>query len=145
MPIYKDMLGCSKFVQPTSFEFQDVHHEDSVEIHDNISLIFRLENMQLSQSLVDRIGLELQQLPDTGDDQINQAISKLSTKDQADFAPSRYIQTEAEKKMMLSALMDKLSVASKKFEDEIKQKDFDEKFTSIREKLFKELDIDKDK
>lgn len=143
MPIYKDFLGCSKFVEPSSFEFQDVKHEDSIEIHDNISLIFRLENMQLSQTVVDRIGLELQQLPDLGDGEIDKAISKLSVKEQADFAPSRYIQTQAEKKMVLSSLMDKLKNVSKKFDDEVKQRDFDDKFTSIREKFFKELDDNK--
>ena len=113
---------------------EDLQHDfcdDGVSIHSDVTLLNRLSDMRLSQSLMDGILSRFTQLKDDMPQEIKDKFSALDDFKKMDFADSRYLQSLSDKKSALSSFIDDFD---KKLSD-LKESEEKDKLTTARKNL----------
>lgn len=94
------------YVPPIGEDLQHDFCDDGVSIHSDVTLLNRLSDLRLSQSLMDGILSRFTQLKDDMPDDLKEKFSALGDFDKMDFADSRYLQSLSDKKSALSSFID---------------------------------------
>jgi hypothetical protein len=105
------------YVPPVGEDLQHDFCDDGVSIHSDITLLNRMSDMRLSQSLMDGILSRFTQLKDDMPQEIKDKFSALDDFKKMDFTDSRYLQSLSDKKSALSSFID----------------DFDKKVTELKD------------
>ena len=119
------------YVPPIGEDLQHDFFDDGVSIHSDVTLLNRLSDMRLSQSLMDGILSRFTQVKDDMPKEISDKFAALDDFKKMDFTDSRYLQSLSDKKSALSSFIDdfdqKLS--------EMKESEEKNKLTSARKNL----------
>jgi hypothetical protein len=113
---------------------EDLQHDfcdDGVSIHSDITLLNRLSDMRLSQSLMDGILSRFTQVKDDMPQEIKDKFSALDDFKKMEFTDSRYLQSLSDKKSALSSFID----AFDKKVSEMKDSEEKSKLASARKNL----------
>lgn len=94
------------YVPPIGEDLQHDFCDDGVSIHSDVTLLNRLSDMRLSQSLMDGILSRFTQFKDDMPNEIKEKFSALDDFDKMDFTDSRYLQSLSDKKSALSSFID---------------------------------------
>lgn len=94
------------FVPPIGEDLQHDFCDDGVSIHSDITLLNRLSDMRLSQSLMDGILSRFNEIQDDMPNEIKDKFSALDDFQKMEFADSRYLQSLSDKKSALSSFID---------------------------------------
>jgi uncharacterized protein YdiU (UPF0061 family) len=94
------------YVPPVGEELQHDFCDDGVSIHSDITLLNRLSDMRLSQSLMDGILSRFTEIKDDMPSEIKEKFSALDDFTKMDFSDSRYLQSLSDKKSALSSFID---------------------------------------
>lgn len=94
------------YVPPIGEDLQHDFCDDGVSIHSDITLLNRLSDMRLSQSLMDGILSRFTQIKDDMPQEIHDKFSALDDFKKMDFVDSRYLQSLSDKKAALSSFID---------------------------------------
>ena len=105
------------YVPPVGEDLQHDYFDDGVSFHSDITLLNRLSDMSLSQSLMDGILSRFNQIKDDMPPEIMEKFSALDDFEKMDFTDSRYMQSLSDKKSALSSFID----------------DFDKKVTELKD------------
>lgn len=105
------------YVPPIGEDLQHDFSDDGVSIHSDVTLLNRLSDMRLSQSLMDGILSRFTEVKDDMPDEIKEKFSALDDFEKMDFTDSRYLQSLSDKKSALSSFID----------------DFDKKVTELKD------------
>lgn len=119
------------YVPPVGEDLQHDFCDDGVSIHSDITLLNRLSDMRLSQSLMDGI---LSRFTEVKDDMPQELLDKFSALDDfemMEFTDSRYLQSLSDKKNALSSFIDDFD----KQLSEIKDSQENSKLASARKNM----------
>ena len=105
------------YVPPIGEDLQHDFCDDGVSIHSDVTLLNRLSDMRLSQSLMDGILSRFTQIKDDMPNEIKEKFSALDDFKKMEFTDSRYLQSLSDKKSALSSFID----------------DFDKKLTEMKD------------
>jgi hypothetical protein len=105
------------YVPPIGEDLQHDFCDDGVSIHSDVTLLSRLSDMRLSQSLMDGILSRFTELKDDMPKEIQEKFSALDDFKKMEFTDSRYLQSLTDKKSALSTFID----------------DFDKKVTELKD------------
>lgn len=105
------------YVPPVGEDLQHDICETGISIHSDVTLLNRMSDMRLSQSLMDGILSRFIQIKDDMPKEISEQFSALDDFKKMDFADSRYLQSLSDKKSVLSSFID----------------DFDKKLSEMKE------------
>ena len=105
--------------------------EDGISIHSGVTLLNRLSDMRLSQSLMDGILSRFSQVKDDMPKEISESFAALDDFKKMDFADSRYLQSLSDKKAALSSFIEDFD---KKLSD-LKDSEQKNKLASARKNL----------
>ena len=94
------------YVAPIGEDLQHDFCDNGVSIHSDVTLLNRLSDMRLSQSLMDGILSRFAQIKDDMPQEILDKFSALDDFKKMDFADSRYLQSLSDKKSALSSFID---------------------------------------
>ena len=94
------------YVPPIGEDLQHDFCDNGVSIHSDITLLNRLSDMRLSQSLMDGILSRFAQIKDDMPDEIKDKFSALDDFKKMEFTDSRYLQSLSDKKSALSSFID---------------------------------------
>lgn len=94
------------YVPPVGEDLQHDFCDDGVSIHSDVTLLNRLSEMRLSQSLMDGILSRFNVIQDDMPDEIKEKFSALDDFTKMDFTDSRYLQSLSDKKSALSSFID---------------------------------------
>jgi hypothetical protein len=94
------------YVPPIGEDLQHDFCEDGVSIHSDVTLLSRLSDMRLSQSLMDGILSRFTELKDDMPQEIKDKFSALDDFKKMEFTDSRYLQSLSDKKSALSSFID---------------------------------------
>lgn len=94
------------YVPPIGEDLQHDFCDDGVSIHSDVTLLNRLSDMRLSQSLMDGILSRFTQVKDDMPNELKEKFSALDDFKKMDFADSRYLQSLSDKKSALSSFID---------------------------------------
>lgn len=94
------------YVPPIGEDLQHDICDDGVSIHSDITLLNRLSDMRLSQSLMDGILSRFSEIKDDMPAEIKDNFSALDDFDKMEFTDSRYLQSLSDKKSALSSFID---------------------------------------
>ena len=94
------------YVPPIGEDLQHDFYEDGVSIHSDVTLLNRLSDMRLSQSLMDGILSRFAQIKDDMSQEISEKFAALDDFKKMEFADSRYLQSLSDKKSALSSFID---------------------------------------
>ena len=94
------------YVPPIGEDLQHDFCDDGVSIHSDITLLNRLSDMRLSQSLMDGILSRFTQVKDDMPQEIKDKFSALDDFKKMEFTDSRYLQSLSDKKSALSSFID---------------------------------------
>lgn len=94
------------YVPPVGEDLQHDFCDDGVSIHSDVTLLNRLSDMRLSQSLMDGILSRFTQLKDDMPQEIKDKFSALDDFKKMEFTDSRYLQSLSDKKSALSSFID---------------------------------------
>lgn len=94
------------YVPPVGEDLQHDFCDVGVSFHSDITLLSRLSDMRLSQSLMDGILSRFSQIKDDMPDEIKDKFSALDDFQKMDFTDSRYLQSLSDKKSALSSFID---------------------------------------
>lgn len=94
------------YVPPIGEDLQHDICEDGISIHSDITLLNRLSDMRLSQSLMDGILSRFVQVKDDMPQEISEKFAALDDFKKMDFTDSRYLQSLSDKKSALSSFID---------------------------------------
>jgi hypothetical protein len=119
------------YVPPVGEDLQHDFCDDGVSIHSDVTLLNRLSDMRLSQSLMDGILSRFTQIKDDMPQEIKDKFSALDDFKKMDFADSRYLQSLSDKKSALSSFID----AFDKEVSEMKDSEEKSKLASARKNL----------
>lgn len=119
------------YVPPIGEDLQHDFCDDGVSIHSDVTLLNRLSDLRLSQSLMDGILSRFTQIKDDMPQEIQDKFSALSDFDKMEFTDSRYLQSLSDKKSALSSFIDEFD---KKVSD-LKDSEEKSKLTSARKNL----------
>jgi hypothetical protein len=119
------------YVPPVGEDLQHDFCDDGVSIHSDVTLLNRLSDMRLSQSLMDGILSRFTQIKDDMPQEIKDKFSALDDFKKMDFADSRYLQSLSDKKSALSSFID----AFDKKVSEMKDSEEKSKLASARKNL----------
>ena len=109
------------YVPPVGEDLQHDFCDDGVSIHSDVTLLNRLSDMKLSQSLMDGILSRFTELKDDMPSDIKEKFSELDDFKKMEFTDSRYLQSLSDKKSALSSFIDE-------FDKKVSEmKDFEEK------------------
>lgn len=119
------------YVPPIGEDLQHDFCDDGVSIHSDITLLNRLSDMRLSQSLMDGILSRFTQLKDDMPQEIKDKFSALDDFKKMEFTDSRYLQSLSDKKSALSSFIDDFD----KKVSEMKDSDEKSKLASARKNM----------
>lgn len=105
------------YIPPIGEDLQHDFCDDGVSIHSDVTLLNRLSDMRLSQSMMDGILSRFTQVKDDMPKEISEKFSALDDFKKMDFTDSRYLQSLSDKKSALSSFID----------------DFDKKLSEMKE------------
>ena len=94
------------YIPPVGEDLQHDFCDDGVSIHSDITLLNRLSDLRLSQSLMDGIMSRFTQVKDDMPIEIREKFSALDDFKKMDFVDSRYLQSLSDKKSALSSFID---------------------------------------
>lgn len=119
------------YVPPVGEDLQHDFCEDGVSIHSDITLLNRLSDMRLSQSLMDGILSRFTEVKDDMPNEIKEKFSALDDFKKMDFTDSRYLQSLSDKKSALSSFIDEYD----KKVSELKDSEEKQKLASARKNM----------
>lgn len=119
------------YVPPVGEDFQHDFCDNGVSIHSDITLLNRLSDMRLSQSLMDGILSRFTELKDDMPQELKDKFSALDDFKKMDFIDSRYLQSLSDKKSALSSFIDDFD----KKVSEMKDSEEKSKLASARKNL----------
>ena len=94
------------YVPPIGEDLQHDFCDDGVSIHSDVTLLNRLSDMRLSQSLMDGILSRFTEIKDDMPNEIKEKFSALDDFKKMEFTDSRYLQSLSDKKSALSSFID---------------------------------------
>lgn len=94
------------YVPPIGEEFQHDFCDNGVSIHSDVTLLNRLSDLRLSQSLMDGILSRFTQVMDDMPQELKDKFSALDDFKKMEFTDSRYLQSLSDKKSALSSFID---------------------------------------
>lgn len=94
------------YVPPIGEDLQHDFLQDGVSIHSDVTLLNRLSDMRVSQSLMDGILSRFTQIKDDMPVEISEKFAALDDFRKMDFTDSRYLQSLSDKKSALSSLIE---------------------------------------
>ena len=94
------------YVPPIGEDLQHDFCDNGVSIHSDVTLLNRLSDMRISQSLMDGILSRFTQVKDDMPKEISEKFSALDDFKKMDFADSRYLQSLSDKKSALSSFIE---------------------------------------
>lgn len=94
------------YVPPVGEDLQHDFCDNGVSIHSDVTLLNRLSDMRLSQSLMDGILSRFTELKDDMPQEIKEKFSALDDFKKMEFTDSRYLQSLSDKKSALSSFID---------------------------------------
>lgn len=94
------------YVPPVGEDLQHDFCDDGVSIHSDVTLLNRMADMRLSQSLMDGILSRFVQVKDDMPKEISDKFAALDDFKKMDFTDSRYLQSLSDKKSALSSFID---------------------------------------
>lgn len=94
------------YVPPIGEDLQHDFCDDGVSFHSDVTLLNRLSDMRLSQSLMDGILSRFTQIKDDMPNEIKEKFSALDDFKKMEFTDSRYLQSLSDKKSALSSFID---------------------------------------
>jgi hypothetical protein len=94
------------YVPPIGEDLQHDFCDDGVSIHSDVTLLNRLSDMRLSQSLMDGILSRFTQIKDDMPNELKDKFSDLDDFRKMEFTDSRYLQSLSDKKSALSSFID---------------------------------------
>lgn len=119
------------YVPPIGEDLQHDFCDDGVSIHTDVTLLNRLSDMRLSQSLMDGILSRFTQVKDDMPNEIKEKFSSLDDFKKMEFTDSRYLQSLSDKKSALSSFIDDFD----KKVSEMKDSEEKSKLASARKNL----------
>lgn len=119
------------YVPPIGEDLQHDFCDDGVSFHSDVTLLNRLSDMRLSQSLMDGILSRFTQVKDDMPNELKEKFSALDDFKKMDFTDSRYLQSLSDKKSALSSFIDDYDKKVK----EMKDSEAKMKLASARENL----------
>ena len=119
------------YVPPIGEDLQHDFCDDGVSIHSDITLLNRMSDMRLSQSLMDGILSRFTEIKDDMPSEIKEKFSALDDFVKMDFTDSRYLQSLTDKKSALSSFIDEYD----KKVSEMKDSEEKSKLASARKNL----------
>lgn len=94
------------YVPPVGEDLQHDFCDDGVSFHSDVTLLIRLSDMRLSQSLMDGILSRFNEIKDDMPPEIKEQFSALDDFKKMEFTDSRYLQSLSDKKSALSSFID---------------------------------------
>lgn len=94
------------YVPPVGEDLQHDFCDNGVSIHSDVTLLNRLSDMRLSQSLMDGILSRFTEVKDDMPVEIKDKFSALDDFKKMEFTDSRYLQSLSDKKSALSSFID---------------------------------------
>lgn len=94
------------YVPPIGEDLQHDFCDDGVSIHSDVTLLNRLSDMRLSQSLMDGILSRFTEIKDDMPQELRDKFSALDDFKKMEFTDSRYLQSLSDKKSALSSFID---------------------------------------
>lgn len=119
------------YVPPIGEDLQHDFCDVAVSIHSDVTLLNRISDMRLSQSLMDGIMSRFTQIKDDLPQEIKDKFSALDDFKKMEFTDSRYLQSLSDKKSALSSFIDDFD---KKVSD-MKDSQQKQKLASARQNL----------
>ena len=119
------------YVPPVGEDLQHDFFDNGVSIHSDITLLNRLSDMRLSQSLMDGILSRFTEIKDDMPSEIKEKFSALDDFTKMEFTDSRYLQSLSDKKSALSSFIDEFD----KKVSEMKDSEEKSKLASARKNL----------
>lgn len=119
------------YVPPVGEDLQHDFFDDGVSIHSDVTLLNRLSDLRLSQSLMDGILSRFTQVKDDMPQEIKDKFSALDDFKKMEFTDSRYLQSLSDKKSALSSFIDQYD----KKVSEMKDSEEKSKLASARKNL----------
>ena len=107
------------FVPPIGEDLQHDICEDGISFHSDITLLNRLSDMRISQSLMDGILSRFTQVKDDMPQEISEKFAALDDFKKMDFTDSRYLQSLSDKKSALSSFIEDYDKKLKEMEDSV--------------------------
>ena len=106
------------YVKPIGEELQhQVVDKDTVCLHSDVYIITRLNDMKISQNMVDIISNRLQEVKDTMPDNLRQSFDKLNDFEKMDMTDSRYQQWLSDRVAQTKDFMSQLDSEIKQSKD----------------------------
>lgn len=119
------------YVPPIGEDLQHDFCDNGVSIHSDVTLLNRLSDMRLSQSLMDGILSRFTDVKDDMPSEIKEQFSALDDFKKMEFTDSRYLQSLSDKKSALSSFIDEFD----KKVSEMKDSEEKSKLASARKNL----------
>lgn len=94
------------YVPPIGEDLQHDFCDNGVSIHSDVTLLGRISDMRLSQSLMDGILSRFTEIKDDMPQEIKDKFSALDDFKKMEFTDSRYLQSLSDKKSALSSFID---------------------------------------
>ena len=124
---YKTMC----YVPPVGEDLQHDYCDEGISFHSDVTLLNRISDMRISQSLMDGILSRFTQVRDDMPPELSEKFDALDDFKKMDFADSRYLQSLSDKKSTLSSFIDDYDKKLSELQDSV-QKD---KLVSARKNL----------
>ena len=119
------------YIPPIGEDLQHVFCDNGVSVHSDITLLYKLSDLRLSQSLMDGILSRFTQIQDNMPDDIKEKFSALDDFKKMEFTDSRYMQSLSDQKSALSSFIDEFD----KKVSEMKDSEEKQKLASARKNL----------
>ena len=119
------------YIPPIGEDLQHDFFDDGVSFHSDVTLLNRLSDMRLSQSMMDGILSRFSQVKDDMPKEISDKFAALDDFKKMDFTDSRYLQSLSDKKSALSSFIEDYD---KKLSD-LKDSEQKNKLASARKNL----------
>lgn len=110
------------YVPPIGEDLQHDTTDQGVSVHSDITLLSRISDMRVSQTLADGILSRFAQVKDDMPQDLSDAFAKLDDWHKMDFTDSRYLQSLSDKKANLKSFID----------------DYDQKLKDVKESVQKQ-------
>lgn len=119
------------YVPPIGEDLQHDFCDNGVSIHSDVTLLNRISDMRLSQSLMDGILSRFTEIKDDMPAEIKEKFSALDDFKKMEFTDSRYLQSLSDKKSALSSFIDDFD----KLVSEMKDSEEKQKLASARKNM----------
>lgn len=94
------------YVPPIGEDLQHDFCDEGISFHSDVTLLNRISDMRISQSLMDGILSRFSQVKDDMPQELSEKFDALDDFKKMDFADSRYLQSLSDKKSALSSFID---------------------------------------